>query len=178
MTSVDLADPTADGTRATEGNPGRTFHFHASQRIARPLADVSEFFSEARNLERITPPWLRFEILGTEHGPLTEGSEIDYRLRIHGLPVRWRSRITCWEPPHRFVDEQQRGPYRRWVHLHTFQALPDGTTMIGDSVEYVVPGGFLFEGLLEKWFVRPDIERIFAWRKRRIVELLGGHQDS
>ncbi|MHC5209803.1 MAG: SRPBCC family protein [Planctomycetota bacterium] len=151
----------------------RAFHFNASQRIGRPLADVFAFFADVRNLEAVTPPWLCFKLSGASDDALHEGAEIEARLRLRGVPMRWRSRITCWCPPHKFVDEQVRGPYRKWHHLHTFDTLPDGATMVVDYVEYAVPGGSLFERLVERLFVRPDLERIFAWRRRRIAELLG-----
>ena len=87
------------------------------------------------------------------------GALIDYRLRVHGLPLCWRTRINVWQPPHRFVDEQIRGPYRQWIHEHTFEAR-DGGTLARDVVRYAVPLDFLVHGLL----VRPDIERIFQYR--------------
>ena len=87
------------------------------------------------------------------------GALIDYRLRVHGLPLRWRTRINVWQPPHHFVDEQIRGPYRQWIHEHTFEAR-DGGTLARDVVQYAVP----FDFLAHRWFVRPDIERIFKFR--------------
>lgn len=124
------------------------------------------FFADARNLERITPPWLRFRILTPGPIEMRVGALIDYRLRIRGVPVRWRTRIAAWEPPHRFVDEQVRGPYRRWVHEHTFEPT-DGGTLCRDRVEYAVPGGALIARLL----VRPDVERIFAYRRAVLASL-------
>ncbi|MFZ5787076.1 MAG: SRPBCC family protein, partial [Acidobacteriota bacterium] len=128
--------------------------------LPRPREEVFPFFADARNLERITPPWLRFRILTPGPIGMREGALIDYRLRIHGVPVRWRTRIAAWEPPFRFVDEQVRGPYRSWVHEHLFDAV-DGGTLCRDRVEYAVPGGAVVARLL----VRPDTERIFAYRR-------------
>jgi ligand-binding SRPBCC domain-containing protein len=96
------------------------------------------------------------------------GQLIDYRIRLRGFPLRWRSEITAWEPPARFVDEQRRGPYRRWVHEHQFQE-QDGGTRVTDAVRYAVWGGRLAEAL----FVRPDLERIFAFRREKLLALLG-----
>jgi ligand-binding SRPBCC domain-containing protein len=98
-----------------------------------------------------------------------EGTLIDYRLRVHGVPVRWRTRISAWEPPHRFVDEQLRGPYRQWIHEHTFEPR-DGGTLARDTVRYAVP----FDFLTHAWFVRPDIETIFRFRTEALLHRFGG----
>jgi ligand-binding SRPBCC domain-containing protein len=137
-----------------------THHTFASELwLPSPRNEVFSFFADASNLERITPPWLKFQILTP--GPITmrAGALIDYRLRVHGLPIRWQTEITAWEPPFRFVDEQRRGPYRRWIHTHTFQAR-DGGTLCTDEVRYAVPGGRLINWLL----VRRDVAAIFAYR--------------
>lgn len=120
---------------------------------------VFAFFADPHNLEAITPPWLRFEILTPDPIPLEVGTTIDYRLRLRGIPLRWRSEITVWEPLHRFVDEQRRGPYRFWRHTHSFSDLHGGT-ICRDEVEYAVPGGAIVHTLL----VRGDLRRIFAYR--------------
>ncbi len=120
---------------------------------------VFPFFADARNLEVITPPWLNFKILTPGEIPMRVGALIDYQIRIHGFPVRWRTRIADWNPPVSFVDEQLRGPYRLWHHTHTF-AEKDSGTLCRDRVEYAVPGG----ALVNKFFVRADVEKIFAYR--------------
>ena len=97
------------------------------------------------------------------------GTQIDYRLRIRGLPIRWQSMITAWNPPFRFVDEQIRGPYQRWHHEHTF-APADGGTVIRDVVDYRGPG-WLLEPLVTRLFVGPDVDRIFAYRRERLVAM-------
>jgi ligand-binding SRPBCC domain-containing protein len=130
-----------------------------------PIEEVFAFFADARNLETITPPWLHFSVITPEPIEMAVGTLLDYRLRIRGLPIGWRSRITAWEPPHRFVDEQVRGPYRRWVHEHTFEAR-NGGTEVRDRVDYRAPLAFLTERLL----VRRDVERIFAYRQRKLEE--------
>lgn len=137
--------------------------------LRRPIDEVFAFFSRAENLEAITPPWLRFTILTPTPIPMRAGTLIEYRLRLRGWPVRWTTRIAVWEPPRRFVDEQVRGPYRRWVHAHTFERR-DGGTLARDRVEYDPPGG----PLVHRLFVRPEVERIFAYRQRRLRELLDG----
>lgn len=120
---------------------------------------VFPFFADAHNLEIITPPWLNFEILPLGEIPMRVGALIDYQIRIHGIPVRWRTEIADWNPPHSFVDQQLRGPYRLWRHTHTFTE-KNGGTLCGDRVEYAVPGG----ALVNKLFVRRDVEKIFAYR--------------
>jgi ligand-binding SRPBCC domain-containing protein len=106
----------------------------------RPVSEVFSFCADAGNLDVITPPWLRFQILTPRPMAMRVGAQIDYRLRLRGLPLRWQSEITVWQPPHRFVDEQRRGPYRAWRHEHTFTA-QDGGTLVGDRVRYAVLGG-------------------------------------
>lgn len=135
-------------------------------RIDRPREKVFAFFSDARNLERITPPWLRFRIAAAGPIRMAEGTRIDYRLRLRGVPLRWTSEITAWDPPHRFVDEQRRGPYRRWSHEHLFEE-DGGGTLVRDRVRYAVPGG----ELIRRLFVAPDLERVFDYRERTLVEI-------
>ncbi len=144
------------------------FELRRVQWFPRPLEEVFAFFAEARNLETITPPWLGFEVLTPDPIELRPGALIDFRLRLHGVPLRWRTEISAWQPPHRFVDEQRRGPYREWVHEHTFAAR-DGGTLVGDHVRYRVPGGRLVHEL----FVRRDVERIFDFRRDRLAQVLG-----
>ncbi|HKP93058.1 MAG TPA: SRPBCC family protein, partial [Chthoniobacterales bacterium] len=117
------------------------------------------FFADAANLDAITPPWLRFRTVTPAPIHMDAGTVIEHRLRIRGFPVRWRSRITVWEPPRRFVDEQVRGPYRLWRHEHEFEDR-DGGTLVRDRVHYAVPFDFLVHELL----VRRDVERIFTYR--------------
>jgi ligand-binding SRPBCC domain-containing protein len=146
----------------------RLFTFTADLWLPRAPAEVFPFFGDARNLQAITPAWLDFQIVTP--GPITmqAGTLIDYRLRVHGVPLRWRTRINAWEPPHRFVDEQLRGPYRQWLHEHTF-AEQNGGTLARDVVRYAVPGGALVNWL----FVRRDVERIFAHRQAKLREHFG-----
>lgn len=151
----------------------RVFTLRSSQWLPRPLDEVFLFFADARNLERITPSWLRFSVLTPAPIEMRVGALIDYRLRVRGIPLRWQSEITAWEPPGRFVDEQRRGPYRMWVHEHSFLE-QNGGTEVGDCVHYAVPGGWLIERLL----VGPDVRRIFAHRRRVLAELLGSRADA
>ena len=136
--------------------------------LPRPVAEIFPFFAEAANLEALTPPWLNFRILSPRPIPIRLGTLIDYRIVVHGIPFRWQSEITAWEPPHRFVDEQRRGPYRLWRHEHSFSER-DGGTSIGDTVQYAV----LFDPIVNRWLVRPDIEGIFDFRTEKMRELFG-----
>lgn len=140
--------------------------FVSELRLQIPPSQVFSFFGDAANLNRITPPWLHFRIVTPQPIVLGEGALIDYQLRVHGLPMSWRTRINVWEPPHRFVDEQIRGPYRQWIHEHTFEPC-DGGTMVRDRVSYAVP----FDFLLHRYFVRRDIEQIFEYRRAEMREL-------
>ena len=131
--------------------------------IPRPLEEVFEFFSNAHNLQKLTPDYLHFEILTPAPIKMEPGTLIDYRLRLHGVPLRWQTRIVEWQPPHHFVDEQLKGPYRYWIHQHTFEETADGTRMV-DRVRYAAPWSWL----THRWFVRPDVERIFAYRTQAL----------
>ena len=146
----------------------RTFEFRSSVLLPRPRGEVFPFFADARNLERLTPPWLRFAMLTPAPVEMKQGALIDYRLRLRGVPVRWRSEITAWEPPLRFVDEQRQGPYRLWIHEHRFEEA-EGGTLAHDAVRYAVPGGWLVDRLL----VRRDLERIFEYRCAELRDLFG-----
>ncbi len=148
-----------------------------SVRLAVRLESLFAFFSDAHNLESLTPPWLRFKVLTPGPIPMQRGTVIDYRLRIRGFPIRWRSRITAWEPPHRFVDEQVRGPYRKWVHEHRFERQHDATgrevVVASDHVDYSAPGG----RLIERFLVAPDVEQIFAYRSAELRKRFGAEPD-
>ena len=146
-------------------------------RLSRALAlpgtpdEVFPFFADARNLEALTPPLLRFEVVTPDPIEMQVGTLIQYRLRLRGLPVRWLTSIQAWEPPHRFVDVQVRGPYALWHHTHTFEDLGDGTTLMRDLVRYALPFGPLGVAA-HSLFVRRDVEAIFDFRREAIGPLL------
>lgn len=143
-----------------------TIHtFHSELWVPQPRELVFQFFADARNLEHITPPWLNFEVLTPGDLVMQTGTVIDYRLRIRGIPLRWRSEITLWDPPHVFIDEQRRGPYRQWLHRHQFESRNGGTLCI-DQVHYAAPGG----EWIHRRLVRPDIETIFHHRTHALRE--------
>lgn len=143
---------------------GRGYRLVSQQTLTMDVGDVFPFFADARNLEALTPSRLRFQILSPQPIRMRPGTLIDYRLRVHGLPLHWQSEITAWDPPHRFVDEQRRGPYRFWRHEHRFLGR-EGTTLVEDIVEYAVPGGRIVHGLL----VERDLRHIFGFRRKALA---------
>jgi ligand-binding SRPBCC domain-containing protein len=137
------------------------------QLLGGSLDEVFAFFTDVRNLERITPPQMGFRILTPQPMTLGPGAVIDYSIRLAGLPVRWRTRIVEWEPPHRFSDVQDRGPYARWEHTHSFERRETGVLM-RDDVRYALPLGPL-GALAHAVAVRRSLARIFDYRN----EVLG-----
>jgi ligand-binding SRPBCC domain-containing protein len=150
----------------------RSHILERSQIVPLPRADVFAFFADARNLEAITPRFLRFRILPPVPSTLEAGSRIDYRLSLFGVPFRWRTRIAAWEPGFRFVDVQERGPYALWQHTHTFVDV-EGGTRVSDQVEYRLPLGAIGE-VAHPILVRRTLARVFDHRRDRVAELLGG----
>ena len=146
-----------------------TYRLRREQWIARPIHEVFAFFADARNLEKITPPWLGFNILSMSTESITEGTVIRYRLRLHGISVHWRTEICKWNPPHGFIDEQTKGPYKLWRHTHSFEAHGERTKMI-DDVQYAMPFGVLGR-IVHALKVRGDVNRIFDYRRLTIDAL-------
>ena len=148
--------------------PQRPVQFRLTTELHLPVArsQVFEFFADAYQLEKITPPWLHFSVQTPRPIAMQPGTLIDYRLRLHGLPIRWRTKITAWEPPVRFVDEQLVGPYSLWRHLHTFEETSGGTCC-KDQVDYAVPGG----ALVHQLFVKRDVRKIFEFRRQTLAEI-------
>ena len=140
------------------------------QRLPGTPDEVFGLFADALNLEPLTPPWLRFRVLTPPPIAMRAGTILDYRLRLHGAPVRWRTRIERWEPPHAFVDVQVRGPYRLWHHTHTFEPC-EGGTLMRDVVRYALPLGPV-GALAHAAFVRRDLRRIFDFRHAAVAQML------
>jgi ligand-binding SRPBCC domain-containing protein len=141
------------------------------QRLPGTPERVFGFFADARNLEALTPPLLRFRLVTPAPIAIGKGALIRYRLRVRRVPVGWLTEITEWDPPHRFVDEQIKGPYALWHHTHTFEALDDGGTLMRDVVRYRIGFGPL--GVIaDRLVVRRDVEAIFDFRAQRIPALL------
>ena len=138
------------------------------QWVPLPLAEVFSFFSDPKNLEKITPPSVGFRILNTTPIVMSVGLRIDYKIRMKGISMRWCSEITEWDPPHHFSDTQVRGPYAQWHHRHIFKEENNGTIII-DEVQYAVPFSWLpGVGLIERFFVEPELNRIFSYRSHAL----------
>jgi ligand-binding SRPBCC domain-containing protein len=146
----------------------KTFTLRREQQIPGPIQEVFEFFANAQNLEAITPPWLGFQILTPLPIVMQAGTNIAYRIRVHGWPMKWLTEIVQWEPPVRFIDVQAKGPYRLWHHTHTFKAVGDRTLM-RDVVEYALPFGWLGR-LALRWMVQRDLKAIFDYRAAQLKD--------
>jgi len=138
-----------------------TYLLEREQWLWRPLEEVFQFFSRPENLQAITPDWLDFKMVETP-AQLRPGALIQYRLRWHGLPIRWTTEISEWNPPHGFVDRALKGPYALWNHEHLFSERNGGTTM-RDRVTYALPFGPIGR-LAHRLSVRRDVESIFDFR--------------
>ena len=152
---------------------GAAFRLEANQFLPEPRERIFEFFSDAFQLENLTPGWLSFAVLTPRPIQITAGTVIDYRLKLHGIPLRWQSEISRWEPPLRFADRQIRGPYRRWYHEHIFESVSGGT-LCRDIVDYDVIGG----RPVHAFFVKPDLIKIFTYRHRRLAEIFAATHGS
>jgi ligand-binding SRPBCC domain-containing protein len=133
-----------------------------------PRAEVFEFFANADNLERITPADLNFQITSSQPIEMREGALIEYRLKLNGFPINWKTLISKWDPPNEFVDEQLSGPYKQWIHRHTFRELGPYRTSIEDEVRYRLPLEPF--GDLAHFFVAWQLDSIFDYRQRVVAE--------
>lgn len=145
-----------------------TYELRRRQWVPHPLGNVFEFFAKAENLEQLTPAFLRFQITRTPPR-MERGARIDYKLRIHGVPLRWRTVIEKWAPPLEFVDIQTKGPYKLWHHTHRFRS-ENGGTWIEDIVRYALPFGPIGR-VVNRWMVARDVAAIFAYREGKVREM-------
>ncbi len=160
MRKSDLANPQLDK------HPLKIHVLERQLWVARPNDEVFAFFCNAHNLDDLTPRWLHFEILTPAPIVMQQGTLIDYQLRLYGKRIRWRTEITAWKPPIRFIDKQLEGPYPQWIHTHEFRQ-EGGGTLIRDEVRYAVSGGWL-EPLIHRFFVAPSLKKIFDHRRQRL----------
>ena len=135
-----------------------------------PLAKVFDFFADAGNLERLTPPELKFHIITPQPIDIKKDTLIDYQLKLRGFPLTWKTIISVWKPPFEFVDEALKSPYKQWIHRHTFTELEADKTLIEDEVRYRLPLEPL--GDLAHWFVRRELDYIFDFRQKVVAEIL------
>jgi ligand-binding SRPBCC domain-containing protein len=139
------------------------------QRLPAPPEDVFPFFEDAYNLEAITPAFLGFRVTTPRPIDMGEGALIEYKLKLHGVPVKWRTRIERFEPPDLFVDAQISGPYKLWHHTHTFEPDGRGGTLMRDRVRYALPFG-PFGAIAHLLFVKRDVRRIFDFRREAVAQ--------
>ncbi len=139
------------------------------QIIERPCAEVFRFFADAENLEQITPPELNFRIITPQPFDIKKGALIDYQLKLHGIPITWKTEITEWNPPFDFVDSALKSPYKQWIHLHTFEEGASGETIMKDIVRYRLPLEPL--GDLAHWYVKKELKYIFDYRYKVIEDI-------
>ncbi len=140
--------------------------FRQEQWVPQELHQVFAFFERPENLSRLTPPWLHFKILSASPVPMQQGTEIEYQIKVRGLRFRWRSVISDYAPPYHFTDTQMTGPYRTWVHTHSFTK-QNGGTLIQDEVRYSLPLGILGR-IVNRLWVKADLARIFGYRREQI----------
>ena len=140
--------------------------------MAAPAERAFALYADAHNLEPMTPPWLHFQVTTPGEITMAPGALLDYRLRLHGFPIEWTTRIESWEPPHGFVDTQLKGPYALWHHTHEFEPDGESATVIRDRVRYAIPFGPIGE-LANLLFVRRDLRRIFDYRAEAVERLVG-----
>jgi len=155
---------------------GKIWRLTMSQWLNKKPEGIFPFFGDAHNLEKITPSLLNFKVLTPGAIDMKPGTLIDYKLKVRGIPIRWTTRIADWQPHTRFRDEQLKGPYRQWIHTHTFTP-EDGGTRCDDLVEYAPPGGPLAP-LINRLVVQRDVEKIFAYRAKVLAEMFGSRPDS
>jgi ligand-binding SRPBCC domain-containing protein len=160
-----LNQPTVERT-------GKYWRLTMDQWLNKPREELFEFFGDAYNLEKITPDLLSFKVITPAPIEMKPGTLIDYKLKVRGVPIKWRTLIATWEPCEKFTDEQLKGPYKRWHHTHRFEE-ENGGTRCYDIVEYAPPGGPLAP-LINKLVVQRDVVNIFAHRAKVLDEMFGG----
>lgn len=143
--------------------------------LDRPRKEVFDFFADAGNLERITPPQLNFRILSDQPIDIRQGTLIKYELKLRGIPINWKTEISVWNPPHSFTDRALKSPYRQWIHRHTFTEISENRTRVEDEVKYRLPLEPL--GDLFFWMVRRELNRIFDFRETKIKEIFAEKRD-
>jgi len=171
MTTLDTKPPqNAAPTVEFARQEGTAWLLRARQRVPVARDALFPLFADAANLARITPPELGFDILTDLPIGMRAGTLIDYRIRLHGIPMNWQTEISVWNPPVEFVDTQLRGPYAEWVHRHRFIEMAPGSTLMEDYVRFRLPFGRL--GAVAAPLVRRQLRRIFTFRRSAITRLI------
>lgn len=153
-----------------EKHPESGYVLKTEMVVEQSIDVVFGFFSDAGNLGSITPDWVNFKILSSLPIEMRKGTLLDYTIRLHGIPLKWQTEICEWNSPKRFVDQQLRGPYKKWYHDHTFVDLGNGKTLARDCVHYIPRGG----SLIHRFMVKPDLLKIFEYRQQKLAEIFSG----
>ncbi|MBL1214612.1 MAG: SRPBCC family protein [Ignavibacteriae bacterium] len=149
---------------------GKMFNIKSEQIIKLPIEKVFSFFERPENLSLITPKWLKFNILTPEPLVMKSGAIFDYQIKIFGIPNRWKTLITDYDPPYKFVDEQAKGPYKKWIHTHTFEKI-EGGTLVTDNVDYDLYGGAAAK-IINEIYIKHSVKSIFTYRSKVLNEIL------
>ena len=168
-----MVESLAGSSANREGRYHRGMYYELTDHfvVKSTLADTWAFFGDAMNLPKITPPWMGFHVLTPAPIDMHTGTLIDYKVKVMGLPVKWRTRIIDWSPPRQFIDLQLRGPYTLWHHQHTFEQVDDGTACT-DRVTYKVPAGGIGR-LMNRFLIRKQLKEIFEYRSKIIDQTFG-----
>ena len=150
---------------------GRIWRLTATQHLSCPLEEVFPFFADAYNLERLTPSFLKFRVLTPRPIEMKPGCIIRYQLKVRGVPIKWKTSILDWDPPHRFIDNQDSGPYALWHHTHNFEPTPDGSGTICTDVVRYRPAGWILAPIVNKILVQRDVVNIFRYRFRMLEKI-------
>jgi ligand-binding SRPBCC domain-containing protein len=151
-------------TPDTHPKLGKVWRINATQLLPRPIDEVFPFFTDAYNLERLTPSFLGFKVLTPKPIHMQSGTVINYTLKVHHVPIRWKTTIQDWNPPHSFVDNQDKGPYTLWHHTHAFTPSEDGNSTLCEDTVLYKPKGWILAPLINKFFVQRDVRNIFQYR--------------
>jgi ligand-binding SRPBCC domain-containing protein len=166
-----VSDTSITVSQEREAKFGRIWKLVAVQHLPKPVESVFPFFSDAYNLERLTPSSLKFNVLTPKPIEMRSGCEIKYKLKIHGFPIKWKTTILDFDPPYQFVDNQDSGPYALWHHTHTFEQTADGSgTICTDTVRYR-PAGWILAPMINKFFVQKDVTNIFRYRFKQLDDI-------
>lgn len=158
-------------TPKSDPNLGRIWELVAVQHLPQPVEHVFPFFADAYNLEKLTPSLLKFKVLTPKPIEMRSGCEIKYKLKVRGIPMKWKTTIHDYDPPHQFVDNQDSGPYTLWHHTHTFKPTQDNTgTICTDTVRYR-PAGWILAPIINKLLVQRDVTNIFHYRFKKLEEI-------
>ncbi len=161
---------------ANDPTLGRIWELRAVQVLPQPRETIFPFFADAYNLEKLTPSFLKFNVLTPKPIDMRSGCEIRYALKVRGIPIKWKTTILDWDAPRQFVDNQDSGPYALWHHTHTFEPTEDGQGTICTDVVRYHPRGWILAPLVNKFFVQRDVENIFRYRFKRLEEIFPANQ--